>query len=178
MKKLGLIILSLVMAISVIGVGYAAWTDQLFIDGTVTTGNFGVIFSASSPETDTDPYAQTTCVISDDGKTATFKVTGAYPGYTGTASLTIENTGTVPATLAATDGLIFTATDNNGIANNITLDSFTLNGNIVDPTAMSPTAIEPGETAEFIATVTFGDDVPQDATATFDITLNFVPAIP
>lgn len=38
MKKFGLLCLALVMALGVLGVGYAAWTDTITIDGTVNTG--------------------------------------------------------------------------------------------------------------------------------------------
>jgi len=38
MKKFGLLCLALVLALGTLGVGYAAWTDTIFISGTVTTG--------------------------------------------------------------------------------------------------------------------------------------------
>ncbi len=38
MKKLGLICLVLIIALGAIGAGYAAWTDILQVNGTVTTG--------------------------------------------------------------------------------------------------------------------------------------------
>lgn len=39
MKKIGLICLALVLAMGALGVGYAAWTDTVTIDGTVDTGS-------------------------------------------------------------------------------------------------------------------------------------------
>jgi hypothetical protein len=39
MKKIGLLALAVVMALGALGVGYAAWTDTIFIDGTVNTGS-------------------------------------------------------------------------------------------------------------------------------------------
>ena len=44
MKKLGLLCLALVLALGALGVGYAAWTDTIFISGTVNTGNLSAIF--------------------------------------------------------------------------------------------------------------------------------------
>jgi len=38
MKKFGLLCLALVLALGALGVGYAAWTDTIYIDGTVNTG--------------------------------------------------------------------------------------------------------------------------------------------
>ena len=39
MKKFGILCLALVMALGALGVGYAAWTDTIFIDGTISTGS-------------------------------------------------------------------------------------------------------------------------------------------
>jgi len=39
MKKLGLICLTLVLALGALGIGYAAWTDTITISGTVNTGS-------------------------------------------------------------------------------------------------------------------------------------------
>jgi hypothetical protein len=39
MKKIGLISLALVLALGTLGVGYAHWTDTVFIEGTVCTGS-------------------------------------------------------------------------------------------------------------------------------------------
>ena len=42
MKKLGLISLALVLALGALGVGYAAWTDTITIEGTVNTGSVDI----------------------------------------------------------------------------------------------------------------------------------------
>lgn len=39
MKRVGILVIVLVLALGAIGVGYAAWTDVIYIDGTVNTGN-------------------------------------------------------------------------------------------------------------------------------------------
>ena len=39
MKKIGLLSLALVLALGALGVGYAAWTDTITIEGTVNTGS-------------------------------------------------------------------------------------------------------------------------------------------
>jgi hypothetical protein len=38
-KKIGLLALALVLALGALGVGYASWTDTIFINGTVETGS-------------------------------------------------------------------------------------------------------------------------------------------
>jgi len=39
MKKIGLLSLALVLALGTLGIGYAAWTDTVYIEGDVTTGS-------------------------------------------------------------------------------------------------------------------------------------------
>jgi hypothetical protein len=41
-KKIGLLCLALVLALGTLGVGYAAWTDSILIDGTVETGSVDI----------------------------------------------------------------------------------------------------------------------------------------
>jgi hypothetical protein len=39
MKKIGFLVMALVLMLGGLGVGYAAWTDEIIIDGTVNTGS-------------------------------------------------------------------------------------------------------------------------------------------
>jgi hypothetical protein len=48
-KKIGLLCLALVFALGALGVGYAMWSDTLYIDGTVYTGDVDVEFSSQMP---------------------------------------------------------------------------------------------------------------------------------
>lgn len=93
MKKTGLLLLVLIMAMGALGVGYAHWNGTLDIDGTVNTGTFGaeltqdngVISNAIDDEmigaescfgyahyeawadpTKTQDNGHATCVLSDD----------------------------------------------------------------------------------------------------------------
>jgi len=43
MKKIGLLALALVLALGALGVGYAAWTDTVTIEGTVNTGTVDIV---------------------------------------------------------------------------------------------------------------------------------------
>jgi len=43
MKKIGLLALALVLALGALGVGYAAWTDTVTIEGTVNTGTVDLV---------------------------------------------------------------------------------------------------------------------------------------
>ena len=46
MKKIGLLCLALVLALGTLGIGYAAWIDTIYIEGTVTTGSLCWEFTA------------------------------------------------------------------------------------------------------------------------------------
>jgi len=57
MKKIGLLSLALVLALGALGVGYAAWTDQITVEGTVNTGSVdinAVYFSGTDVYKDLD----------------------------------------------------------------------------------------------------------------------------
>ena len=58
MKKIGLLALAIVLALGALGVGYAAWTDTITINGTVNTGTLdidAVYFSGSDIYKDLTP---------------------------------------------------------------------------------------------------------------------------
>jgi hypothetical protein len=42
MKKIGLLLMTLVLTLGTLGVGYAAWTDEIYIQGTVMTGDVDI----------------------------------------------------------------------------------------------------------------------------------------
>ncbi|MFC2068067.1 hypothetical protein ACFLTP_03535 [Chloroflexota bacterium] len=44
MKKIGILVIALVLAIGSLGVGYAGWTDNIFIEGNVTSGDVCIDF--------------------------------------------------------------------------------------------------------------------------------------
>jgi hypothetical protein len=41
LKKIGLLAIALVLSLGVLGVAYSAWTDELYINSTISTGTFG-----------------------------------------------------------------------------------------------------------------------------------------
>jgi len=55
MKKIGLICLAVVLAVGVIGFGYANWTDTVVVEENVATGN--VCVELVTPVSVTDPFA-------------------------------------------------------------------------------------------------------------------------
>lgn len=130
MKKLGFIALALVLALGVLGVGFALWSQQLTITGTVDTGTLlvgirdtgtndpppdlvtlpGKVYPQSAAEGTIDEgYDKNVAAIEsiqgeykftkDDVKyyhNITYKITNAYPCYTGTGTFAVANGGTIP----------------------------------------------------------------------------------
>jgi hypothetical protein len=117
MKKTGLLILVVVLALGAIGVGYAAWSQNLTVKGDVSTGTYGVKFdnevaSENDPlalATSTTGVAVSTADNPDD--TLTITIDNGYPSYAGTATFDIVNTGSVPVKIKA-----ITLTDITGVA--------------------------------------------------------------
>jgi hypothetical protein len=88
------IALILLIALSTLGLAYGAWTDQLNINGTVTTGTFDVDMDYMYYDWD---QPGCTAAISADGNTLTVTVTNAYPGFHCGGGVSFRNQGTVPA---------------------------------------------------------------------------------
>ena len=88
-SRLGTISIALLLALCVTGVGYAAWTDEVGIDGTANLGYVEVMLSSGACS---DP--QITCSVSAP-HTLVVTLTDAQPG-TYTCGFTITNTGTIP----------------------------------------------------------------------------------
>ena len=97
MKKVTLLALVLVLCLSGVGVGYAMWSDTLYIDGTVNTGSVDVdiqCVTCSDSEIEGKNVSGVTC--SSDGTTLTVIVENAYPCITYTVEFLVTNTGTIP----------------------------------------------------------------------------------
>jgi hypothetical protein len=111
MKKVGLLILVLVFALGALGAGYAWWTQDLVITGTVDTGELTVGMQAG-----TNPAPVGGASMTIDGTSGT-EITGhtgyftaldvgivnAYPGYSATATVYFTNLGTVPVKVTDVD---------------------------------------------------------------------------
>ena len=81
--------IALLLALCITGVGYAAWTDEVSIEGTAKSGYIEVVLSLGACS---DP--QITCSVSAP-HTLVVTLTNAQAG-THTCGFTITNTGTIP----------------------------------------------------------------------------------
>jgi hypothetical protein len=96
MKKFGLLCLAIVLALGSLGVGFALWSETLYINGTVYTGEVDVQWTwCSCSEIESKDVATVTCDISDP-YTLYFTVDNGYPCYTADCEVELTNVGTVP----------------------------------------------------------------------------------
>ena len=99
MKKLGLLLLAVVLALGSLGVAYAMWSEDLFIQGTVDTGELDVGYYCpwgSCSDNETKEFSSISKSISADEKTLVITVTNAYPCVTYTCQFCVVTAGTVP----------------------------------------------------------------------------------
>jgi hypothetical protein len=126
MKKVGILILTLIIALGSLGAGYAMWSDTIYVDGTVNTGEVcldwltwddsDICYGNEGEEPDAVPgYPPTgadlkypnglwdknvACTEIDrdpeDPSTLIITVYNAYPGYYADWELEWENCGTIP----------------------------------------------------------------------------------
>ena len=112
MKKLGLICLVLLIALSIMGAAYAAWTQNLNITSTVNTGTYIVTVAQdpaataandSGPVTLSGTATVTIGTVTGTGANAGFSITitNGYPGLIVQVPYKIAQTGSVPAKVTA-----------------------------------------------------------------------------
>jgi len=110
MKKIGLLALAIVMALGALGVGYAAWTDSIAINGTVNTGNVDInadYFSGTDIYKDTDTDATVVYFwLKDAGGTEVW-----HSGYIPTNNVLVASAKAEPVGAAADDTVQITFTD-------------------------------------------------------------------
>ena len=151
MKKIGLLALALVLALGSLGVAYAMWYEDLFIEGTVATGELDadlIIVDYYEVGDDKDVAWAEASVV---GKTLSWTVHNAYPGVEYWLVFEIYNSGTIPLHVCGF---------NYDISN-------------VGPGASlgycgpSPLQVHPGESVVSCVVVLLDNDAAQGATYTF-----------
>jgi predicted ribosomally synthesized peptide with SipW-like signal peptide len=102
MKKIGFLIIALILVLGTLGVGYAAWSQTLTINGQVSTGTYNIIFSSATATA--DPHSVATLIgptIAGGSHSFDVAVGNAYPNFVQVVNFVVKNTGTVPAKLGA-----------------------------------------------------------------------------
>jgi len=102
-KRSKMLVLILVLAFALTGVGYAAWTDQLNIDGTVKTGKLDVDFVSGQifgftycPAIATFDEDVTTDIKYIDENTCEVTIGNLYPGAAVFFDVAQKNKGSIP----------------------------------------------------------------------------------
>jgi hypothetical protein len=104
MKKIGLIVLAMVLALGALGAAYAYWTQTITVNAAVETGYVQASFTnpvaaATFADTAVTPYGvawYTTSIGDSSGDTLNVALSNAYPGMEAVIPVTIENTGSIP----------------------------------------------------------------------------------
>jgi hypothetical protein len=95
MKKIGFVILAVVLALGAMGAGYAAWQQTLDVNGTATVATFSVYMTNGTPTKPSDA-TDTTIVVSDN--TTAVAAYNSNNGHAPNAGLNVVITKAVPGT--------------------------------------------------------------------------------
>jgi len=87
-SRLGLLSLALLLSLGITGIGYAAWTDEVTIDGTVEIGYIGVVLS--------EGVSSGNVTASIVGHTIEIEINAGGEGEYEYRDFDIHNTGTIP----------------------------------------------------------------------------------
>jgi hypothetical protein len=93
-----------ILALGSLGLGYAAWTDQIkLLDASVTTANMNVRWDNVALSETNDPYGVGACTSATGAgaHVLDINVTKGYPGYECSATGRILNDGDVPVKVSA-----------------------------------------------------------------------------
>jgi predicted ribosomally synthesized peptide with SipW-like signal peptide len=114
MKKTKFLALVLVVAVVLMGAGYAAWSDTFKVDNTIETGELAVVLEKAEAgcrvfevfnnqdrkwKSEWDNIIVADPSIDPRAKTATFKFENLFPGTTAISWIRAKNVGTLPAVI-------------------------------------------------------------------------------
>jgi hypothetical protein len=110
--SISMVALVLILALASMGLAYTAWTADVHINGSVSTGSLSAILESSSVSLQNgaqllDPLHnpagsnQTTCVVGGAESSAmTITASNFYPGIKCVVAVNVKNNGTVPVKIA------------------------------------------------------------------------------
>ncbi len=88
--------LIMMIALASLGVAYGYWTDTLYINGSVGTGELDVEFWGAWEDGNPPAGGVCTGTIDQTGNIWTVTITNAYPGYGCDLGVYVHNSGTIP----------------------------------------------------------------------------------
>lgn len=166
-KKKNFIIGTLLAAIVLMSVGYAALAQVLIINGTANIdANWDVEITGITEVT--LEKGATTKNITSNASSATFDVDLAYPGATATYEVAIENKGTINATLESITGVDAV---NNALPTEVQYNVTGVSeGDSLDSKATAKAIV----TVTWVKSASNDDTVPTTTSKTATINLNYV----
>ena len=168
MKKTAIIALSLLVALAVVGVGYALWYEVIFIDGTVNTGDLDatvVVDGTYDTEPETKDFSYMELMpYGEQGVYAT--IYNAYPCIDYYGYFAIQNTGTIPF---HTDwhNVFFNELPVGATLEILFLDTWDMDGDGVYYEPVEGWQFHPGDYAWCLIHVHLDNDAEQGATYSF-----------
>lgn len=105
MKRIRFLAMIMVVSLMLMGAGYAAWTDQVVISNTVSTGELDVELLSTGSVIVNDSLTNRVAeyVVNADTEQendlATVTITNLYPGAEATVTIPVKNIGTIPVKL-------------------------------------------------------------------------------
>lgn len=201
MKKRGFIALALVVAIALVGAGYAAWTDTLFINTTVKTGNLDMSFEDKGEAIELKLGEMVTGVVDyaqdeennggNNWDIANVTLQNLYPGAKADLNLKMVNTGSIPVEMeritderssnwaGSFEGIGATVRFYNPDNTLITTANTTTYANPWEPAHLVNVKLPVGGYAIISFNFTAGSNIAEDGTYTFNVTSvwkQFTPA--
>ena len=99
--KTTVLYISLILSLSLMGVGYAAWNDTLTINTTITTGDLTVSVNTEEGRISVDNGNYLDVSVEDKEIIVKGQV---YPGFSDSLDIDVLDTGSVPAMLKSVEG--------------------------------------------------------------------------
>lgn len=161
-RRFAYLLAALVVALSAIGIGYAAWNQNLSINGTINTGSLSACIILDTP-----PFASSSeyATIAEGDSSDTnlvINISNAFPGNIFSVNYIVVNMGTMPADVAIGEPDI-TANGTDAAADDIT---------IVVPAGSEPTL--PGTSASGSISITINDSIPNTGTASYSVNIPII----
>lgn len=190
MKKTRFLVLVLVVAVMMMGAGYAWWNQTLTVNATVSTGHLDVAFAniVKAP----DIYTGMDATVCGDYLNVDYK--DLYPDAGGTLTFDVKNTGTMAVKLVRDNAFTIDSTDQNGrdwwifsddknidiqyvidAAGNVVSFSKDLRDGTYTYTSANTITIDPGQTATFKIKATLNKGAGNDQECANQIGFTFKP---
>lgn len=179
MKNVIGMFVALMLALSMLGVGVAHWSDSIQIEGTVNMGSLTVGWAdencGENLEPCSKPVASISCWLEDNekdehtgktiSKTLVFVVENAYPEYVCWVEASIKNAGTIPVDLK---GVVPENMPPENVMN-LWYENADNPGQMID----CPTQIDPCENIRLKGWIHIKENAPECHTYKFKLTLQF-----